>query len=184
MARSLITRGIVLKRSNLGETDRLVTLLSQDLGKVQCLAKGIRKLQSSNRANLEPGNQVKFFLIQTKSLPLLTQSQLLQDAQQLRQSLTGIRQLSEILEIFDRLFVEDFIEEESFQLAENIYHELLNPAKRNLRIKNQLDLLLQNLGYQKLEESGFNTISDYVAALSEKKLHSYAFLEFKTPTLR
>ena len=105
MARSSITQAIVLKRINSGETDRLVTLLCQDSGKTLCVAKGVRKLKSSNRANLEPGNLVKVFLVETKGLPLLTQSQLLRDAAPVRRSLTGIRQLTEVLEIFVLLFV-------------------------------------------------------------------------------
>lgn len=177
MANSFTTQAIILKRSNIGETDRLVTLLSQDVGKITCIAKGVRKLQSSTRACLEPGNMAKVFLIRSHALPLLTQAQLVQDASPLRQNLLGIRRLSEILEIFDRLFVEDYVESDSFSLAEKIYHELLQPNKNNGVIKHYLDQLLQNLGYQSLAEAGFQSITDYVAMLTEKKMKSFAYLD-------
>lgn len=179
MAQTLITQAIVLKRINSGETDRLVTILSRDLGKTLCVAKGVRKLKSSNRANLEPGNLVKVFLVKTKSLPILTQSQLLKDSAKSKTTLTGIRQLAEILEIFDRLFVEEFIDPESYELAYKVYEQLLSKNKRNIEIIKQLDLLLQSLGYQELKASKHHSIADYVAELSEKKMKSHDFLKIR-----
>lgn len=176
MTHSFSTPALVLKRSNIGETDRIVTLLSPQRGKIICVAKGVRKLKSSNRANLEPGNHITAFLIETKSLPLLTQTRLLQDASSLRRSLRSIGQLQQILEIFDRLFVEDFIDEAASHLAFAIYDELLSPQKHNLRIKKQLNQLVQVLGYQNLEETLHQSINDYVEEISEKKMKSVEFL--------
>ncbi|HOI05010.1 MAG TPA: DNA repair protein RecO, partial [Candidatus Woesebacteria bacterium] len=79
MPRTFSSQAIVLKRRAMGETDRLLTLLTQDRGKLVVLAKGARRLTSSNRANLEPGNLIQAFFIETKSLTLLTQSRLLFD---------------------------------------------------------------------------------------------------------
>jgi len=176
MSSSFSTQAIVLKRSNFGETDRLVTLLSQDRGKVVCIAKGVRKLKSSNRANLEPGNCVRAFLIESKGLPLLTQTRLLQNADQFRLSLTHITQLSQILEIFDRLFVEDFIDEEASQLAFSIHEQLLSADKNNLHIKQLLNQLVQTLGYQDIDDTIHQHIMDYVEEISEKKMKSVEFL--------
>lgn len=177
MSRSSKTTAIVLKRSSVGEADRIVTLLSAERGKIVCVAKGVRKLQSSNRANLEPGNLVQAFLIDTKSLPLLTQSKLLKDATHIRQSLAGISQLSQVLEIFDRLFVEDFIDEVAGDLALAIHQELLSAHKHNGRIKQLLSQLVQTLGYQDLSATLHQSIMDYVAEISEKKMHSFEFLK-------
>lgn len=176
MSRSFSTIALVLKRSSIGETDRLVTLLSAERGKVVCVAKGVRKLKSSSRANLEPGNHITAFLIETKGLPLLTQSRLLRDASPLRSSLAKITQLQQILEIFDRLFVEDFIDEEASRLAFAIYAELLSPHKHNRQIKQLLNQLVQVLGYQDLEETLHQSINDYVAEITEKKMKSVEFL--------
>ena len=60
--------GIILKRNKVGETDRVVTLLTQDYGKLVAVAKGVRKLTSSKRAALEPGNLVRAYFVKTKSL--------------------------------------------------------------------------------------------------------------------
>lgn len=177
MTHSFKTEAIVLKRANTGETDRIVTLLSKDRGKIVCVAKGVRKLKSSNRATLEPGNLAQVFLIETRSLPILTQSKLLKEADLVRKSLAGISQLSQILEIFDRLFVEDYIEEGTSQLAFAIHRELLSDTKNNSKIKLLLQQLIQNLGYQDIKETAHLNILDYVAEITEKKMKSFDFLK-------
>ncbi len=179
MSHSFKTEVIVLKRSNTGETDRIVTLLSKDQGKIVCIAKGVRKLKSSNRAVLEPGNLAEVFLIETKSLPILTQSKLLKEADSVRQSLTGISQLSQILEIFDRLFVENYIEEDTSQLAFDIHQELLSQNKNNGKIRLLLENLIKNLGYQDIKETAYSNILDYVAEITEKKMKSFDFLKVR-----
>jgi DNA repair protein RecO (recombination protein O) len=48
------TVGIVLKRTNFGEADRIVTLLTKDLGKIQVMAKGVRRERSKLAGGIEP----------------------------------------------------------------------------------------------------------------------------------
>lgn len=47
------TRGIVLARTNFGEADRIVTLLTRDYGKIRVIAKGVRKERSKLAAGIE-----------------------------------------------------------------------------------------------------------------------------------
>ncbi len=47
------TRGIIIKRTNLGEADRLITIYSEKFGKIRTIAKGIRKIKSHLSGNLE-----------------------------------------------------------------------------------------------------------------------------------
>lgn len=48
------TLGIVLKRTNYGEADRIVTLLTKDFGKIQVMAKGVRRERSKLAGGIEP----------------------------------------------------------------------------------------------------------------------------------
>jgi DNA repair protein RecO len=65
--KSFSTQGIVLKRSNTGEADKIITILSQDYGKIVCVVKGVRKITSSKKATFEPGNIIKGFLLKPKA---------------------------------------------------------------------------------------------------------------------
>lgn len=48
------TLGIVLKRTNYGEADRIITVLTKDIGKVQVMAKGVRRERSKLAGGIEP----------------------------------------------------------------------------------------------------------------------------------
>lgn len=47
------TRGIILTRTNYGEADKIVTLLTPDMGKVRLMAKGVRKPKSKLAGGVE-----------------------------------------------------------------------------------------------------------------------------------
>ncbi len=67
-----VTEAIVLKRINYGETDRILTLFTKDLGKISAIAKGVRKQGSRLAGHLEPGSIVQVELAQGKNLYILT----------------------------------------------------------------------------------------------------------------
>ncbi len=178
-SKTFVTQGIVLKRVNTGETDRIVSLITQEYGKLTCVAKGVRKLKSSNRAFLEPGNFVKIFLIKTKSLPLLTQATLIDDCSTLTPSLASFRKLSQMLEIFERLFVEQTLDEEIFQEVVKLRDRVVkNQANRN-DVNKSFTSIITKLGFQDPKNSKYDNISDYISALADRKVKSFDYLYIK-----
>lgn len=178
-AKTFITQGLVIKRVNTGETDRIVTFITQDYGKLVGVAKGVRTLKSSQRAHLEPGNLVKIFGIKTKSLPIITQTSLVENiGQGMRGSLSKIRSLSQILEIFDRLFVEEDEDFESYQLAIKIRETIVN-NKGHKQIQPLLSELIERMGYQSFSDVPHQSILDYVAEITEKEMKSFEYLRIK-----
>lgn len=49
----IVTKGIVLTRTNFGEADRIITLLTPDYGKIRVMAKGVRKVKSKLAGGIE-----------------------------------------------------------------------------------------------------------------------------------
>lgn len=49
----IVTTGIVLKRLNFGEADRIITLITPDHGKLRLMAKGVRKVKSKLAGGIE-----------------------------------------------------------------------------------------------------------------------------------
>jgi DNA repair protein RecO (recombination protein O) len=49
----LQTRGIILNRTEYGEADRIITLLTPDFGKLRLMAKGVRKIKSKLAGGIE-----------------------------------------------------------------------------------------------------------------------------------
>ena len=47
-------QGIILRRRDLGEADRLLTVFTRDRGKLNLLAKGVRRAASRKAGHIEP----------------------------------------------------------------------------------------------------------------------------------
>lgn len=173
------TEAIVLKRVNVGEMDRIVTLLTPDQGKLVCVAKGVRKLSSSQGASLEPGNLVSIFLVQTSSLPILTQTRLKNDFHSAKLDLARMKQLMQVLEIVDRLFPEGAEEAELFEQVVLILKALSQPKVHFANLQEQLSQILVQLGYQHLNDTPYTSVLEYVASVADRPLKSYDFLTVK-----
>lgn len=177
--RSSSTEAIVLKRTNVGESDRIVTVLTPDQGKVACVAKGVRKLTSSQRAYLEPGNLVSIFLLETSSLPILTQTKLKNDFSAAKKDLQRLKQLTQILEIVDKLFPEGVEEVELFHSITTILEQLSQPKVRFLQIQEELSDMMVQMGYQPLNETPYESIIEYVASVADRPLRSFDYMTVK-----
>ncbi len=51
--KQLVSRAIVLSRTNFGEADRIISVLTPDSGKLRLLAKGVRKIKSRMAGGIE-----------------------------------------------------------------------------------------------------------------------------------
>ena len=89
MARSRTYRAqaLVLRRSDFGEADRLLTLLTREDGKVRALAKGARRPTSRHSGNLELFVHVELLLARGRDLDVVTQSELIHPHRRIREDL-------------------------------------------------------------------------------------------------
>jgi DNA repair protein RecO (recombination protein O) len=70
--RSFKARGLVLRTRNLGEADRLVTLLTFEEGKFEAVARGARKIKSKLAAGIDLFTYGAFNFHQGKTWPIIT----------------------------------------------------------------------------------------------------------------
>src|SRR5919202_5542539 len=77
-------QGIVLRTMNLGEADRIVTVLTQGTGKVRAVAKGIRKTRSKFGARLDPFTHVDLLLYRGRELDIVTQADIITPFREVR----------------------------------------------------------------------------------------------------
>lgn len=101
---SFSTEGLVLKRKNFGEADRIVTIFTRNRGKVPAVAKGIRKISSRRAGNLELLNHVKVYLSHSSKMPILTEASSLNTFQNLKGDLSKLSLSYLILELVDKFF--------------------------------------------------------------------------------
>ena len=73
--RTYRTEAIVLRRKDIGEADRILTLFTPQLGKVRVVAKGIRKPRSRKAGHLELFTRAKLLLATGRDLDIITQAE-------------------------------------------------------------------------------------------------------------
>ncbi|HEY9084506.1 MAG TPA: DNA repair protein RecO [Candidatus Tyrphobacter sp.] len=78
-SRSYKARGVVLRARNLGEADRILTLFTLEHGKVDGVAKGVRRGKSRVGGRLEFGNEVVLTLGRGRSLDVITGAEILHE---------------------------------------------------------------------------------------------------------
>lgn len=69
------TEAIVLRRSDWGEADRLLTLFTPELGKLRVLAKGVRRLRSRKAGHLELFTRSNLLVAKGRDLHIVTQAE-------------------------------------------------------------------------------------------------------------
>ena len=103
---------IVLKRADHGEADRLLTLLTPDLGKMRAIAKGARKPSSRKSGHVELFTHCALMLAKGKTYDVVTQADTIDSFIELRDNLDRIGYAYYIAELIDR-FSEEATENRS-----------------------------------------------------------------------
>ncbi len=116
--------GVVLRRQDLGEADRLTTIYTKSLGKLRLVAKGVRKPRSRKAGHLEPFTRVALMMAKGRNLDLITQAEAIETFPDIRTDLMKLGHASYLIELLDRFTVE----EGEGNLA--LYNLLLNSLNR------------------------------------------------------
>ncbi len=103
MTRSYAVHAIVFSRKKLGEADLLLTIFSKEKGKLAVIAKGVRKVTSRKRGTLDTFSLVKLQLAKTKSLDIVTESELIDSFHSWKKNLKKVALAYYLVEIVDKL---------------------------------------------------------------------------------
>lgn len=94
--------GIVIRSTNLGEQDRLVTLFTRERGKIKALAKGARKVGNRFGASLDVFNLSEFMFYSGVGMPIITQGEIKVSYRALASSVERWLEGSYVLYLLDR----------------------------------------------------------------------------------
>src|SRR5690348_4159775 len=83
---SYSTKAVILKRTDLGEADRIVTLMTANKGKMHAIAKGVRRPISKMGGHLDLLCHSQLQVAQGRNLDIITQAQGLENFLHLRVS--------------------------------------------------------------------------------------------------
>jgi DNA repair protein RecO (recombination protein O) len=106
-ARSFRVEAVVLRHSDWGEADRLLTLYTLEMGKVRALAKGARKPRSRKAGHLEPFTRAALQLARGREILLVTQADTLDAYTVFRDDLLLTTYAAYVVELLDRFTYEE-----------------------------------------------------------------------------
>lgn len=117
-------KGVVIKRKNWGEADRLITSFTDSLGKIIFKAKGVRKPLSKHGGHLEIFSLSNIELVEGKGLPILTSAQIINPFFNIQNDLKKIILASHICEIIDKTTAERIPSKKIFNLLTGFFNYL------------------------------------------------------------
>jgi DNA repair protein RecO (recombination protein O) len=95
--------GVVLRTYKLGESDRIIVLLTQGHGKVRAVAKGVRKTHSKFGARLEPMSHITLMLHEWRELDIVNQVESVDSLAPMRADLDHMTRGLAVLEVVDQM---------------------------------------------------------------------------------
>ncbi len=146
------TEGIILKRIRLGETSKILTVLTPGYGKVKLVAKGARKPKHRFGSGMEPFNvcSIVFYHREDRDLQLLSQCDTLESHMQVAGDLRRLAYGSAVLEMADRVVLENESAGDIYGLVVTAVRRMANsgPAEFPLLWWAYQLKLLEALGYR------------------------------------
>lgn len=94
--------GIIIKKTDSGESDRIVSVYTKELGRSEFLVKGGRKILAKIAPHLELFNYVKINYVQGKNLKIITGAEVLNSFPALRKDLDKILIIYNIINLFNK----------------------------------------------------------------------------------
>lgn len=118
--------GIVLRNRNLGEADKIITVFTREYGKIQFVAKGVRKAKSKlvGGTTLFAYGQYFYYQRTEHKLGVLCQYALKESFRELREDLPKIAYAAYLVELVDEMLPEDEANERVFVLLLTTMHLL------------------------------------------------------------
>ncbi|MBM3118173.1 MAG: DNA repair protein RecO [Chloroflexi bacterium] len=142
------TEAIILKRTKLGEADRILTFYTPELGKLKAVAKGTRRPQSKLGGHVELLTHSRLMLARGRNLDIITQAQTINNFLPIKDDLKLISRGLYIAELVDSFTGEHIEDRELFNLLLKTLHQLSQMKGGELVLRYFELHLLDHLGYR------------------------------------
>lgn len=175
MSRSYKTEGVVLKRKNFGEADRLLTIYSKHYGKIRVIAKGVRRTTSRKAGSLELFSYTRLVLAKGKNLDLITEVELINSYRPIsagsKKNLLQVGVAYYFCELVDKLTPEAQANKLVFSLLKE-YLGRIKTSNLKVLVRCFEESLLNELGFGVPREwqKWFGSLQPYIETIVEKEI--------------
>lgn len=161
--------GFIIKRSNLAEADKLLTVFSREHGKIILTAKGVRRIKSRRAPHLELFNLTSLSIHKN----IITEAKIINDYAVIKKDLKTVGYLYYIFEIINKIVPENEPHTNIFDLVLGF----LNMPVTQEAVKNLMIKIMWDLGYLPYGEYPKVSVTDFLESIAERRIHSKRLLE-------
>lgn len=169
-------KGFVIKRVSFGESDRFITVYTRHYGKLELVARGVKKITSRRSSHIEPFNMLSFQAVQGHKGYILTEVELLKSSQSLKNDLYGYASLFKMCEIIDKLCPAEEPNSQIFDIARSLLDENDRRPLEEKMFDVQVELLT-SLGYWESRKKFISAtaLNRYIESIMERKFKTDQF---------
>ena len=169
------TQGIVIKKKDLTEADRCLTVYTKDFGKILVKGKAVKKSQAKLKGHLELFMLSHLMIAQGKGLDIVTSAETINNYSWLRSNLPSLAAAYYFSELVDKLIVGPEKDEKIWQLLLAGFNQLNKEDGQTASLIKIFEAkLIQFLGYD-LSQQTKNPVVFIQSVLGEK-INSKKFL--------
>lgn len=173
--RTFQLEGIVIKRKDFGEADRILTVFSKHQGKLSLMAKGVRKINSRRAAHVELLNH-SILTVHEGRMPIVTEAETLEHYSSLKNDLNRASHAFYICELVDGLLAEHQESKSTFALVEAVLRKLETDENPKILIKNFEQEILTNLGFWPQKHLAIQDSDAFIEDIIERKIKTKRIL--------
>ncbi|MFC1633042.1 DNA repair protein RecO [Patescibacteria group bacterium] len=118
-----MTKGVILKRRNIGEADRLLTLFTDTVGKRTIIAKGVRRPQSKLGGSLDLLTNANIQIAEGRNLDVVTQVEVIDSYRSLKENLIITGLSFYLAELVDQFVEESYCDTQLYNLITETLRE-------------------------------------------------------------
>ena len=181
------TEGIIIKKSSLGEFDQLITVYTEEFGKILLKGKSVRKNQAKLKGHLElflnsylmiaPARRCYASSVAggpAKGFDIITGAETINSFSYLHNNLTSLSASFYLSELIDKLIPEPEKDNKIWNLVLSSFQEI-NQKNSNFKIivNNFENKLLEFLGYGNKQNNSLN----FIQSILNRKINSKHFLQ-------
>lgn len=166
----LKSEAIVFKKKNLPGQDTLITLFTQEEGKITAFAKGVKKLTSRRSPHMQTGNLVTVQLQERNGRYFIQETNLKSGFSAIKTDPQKIEFQYVVLYLLDRMLPEKQVELPVYSQTKRFLISLARSEEfSKVNLKDHLQILFELLGYHK-EVSSLSELFRYAEEIIHEKI--------------
>jgi len=148
--KSFKTEAVIIKKRNFGEKDRILTLFTPHLGKIEALAKGARRPGSRLSANSDIATIADFHIQNTRSIDIISEINAIYHPDGALGEFEKTQKLGFALKLIDRLYEMSDPHPKTFHILKEVVESISDEKRQLLFLAFLVNILLELGAYPDL----------------------------------